>query len=70
MKRLALRALRRIQRLPELLKSFFPQPECQPQPDSTHYGKLVEDMADSVFELQQVAHRALVGRHYQLGVCP
>lgn len=29
MKRLALGALRRIQKLPELVKSFFRQPECQ-----------------------------------------
>jgi len=29
MKRLALGALRRIQRLPSLVKSFFLQPECQ-----------------------------------------
>ncbi|MFC0583074.1 IS630 family transposase, partial [Ralstonia solanacearum] len=29
MKKLALSALRRIQRLPELVKSFFRQPECQ-----------------------------------------
>ena len=28
MKRLALSALRRIQKLPELIKSFFGQPEC------------------------------------------
>jgi transposase len=29
MKRLAIGALRRIQRLPELVKSFFRQPECE-----------------------------------------
>jgi transposase len=29
MKRLAIGALRRIQKLPELVKSFFRQPECQ-----------------------------------------
>ena len=29
MKRLAISALRRIQKLPELVKSFFRQPECQ-----------------------------------------
>jgi hypothetical protein len=29
MKRLALGALRRIQKLPELVKSIFRQPECQ-----------------------------------------
>jgi hypothetical protein len=29
MKRLALGALRRIQKLPELMKSFFRQTECQ-----------------------------------------
>ena len=29
MKRLALGALRRIQKLPALVKSFFQQPECQ-----------------------------------------
>ena len=29
MKKLALGALRRIQKLPELVKSFFRQPECQ-----------------------------------------
>ncbi|WP_183032474.1 transposase, partial [Cupriavidus sp. UME77] len=29
MKKLARSALRRIQRLPELVKSFFRQPECQ-----------------------------------------
>lgn len=29
MKQLALGALRRIQKLPELVKSFFRQPECQ-----------------------------------------
>jgi transposase len=29
MKKLALGALRRIQKLPELFKSFFRQPECQ-----------------------------------------
>ena len=29
MKRLALGALRRIQKLPELVKSFFRQPECR-----------------------------------------
>jgi hypothetical protein len=28
-KRLAIGALRRIQKLPELVKSFFRQPECQ-----------------------------------------
>jgi len=29
MKRLAIGALRRIQKLPDLVKSFFSQPECQ-----------------------------------------
>jgi hypothetical protein len=29
MKKLALGALRRIQKLPRLIKSFFQQPECQ-----------------------------------------